>query len=477
MGKPGRSTAVYYAIPCLCVTLALLILAFQAGPETLMWSHHLQSLAASPLATSLTFSLASSTQGKPCPNDMGAHRSIQGSTNSSDRSATSATEMSAAVNLAQFNQKPEPRTTKASCPPTQKPVIKVKEPWYVKGRHWHPPPQFPRCTMDACFNYTRCENSEELMIYTYNKPALPVRYFQRINESKYNTNDPDRACLFFVFLDTPGLYRAPTHPNKLPFWQGGLNHVLITFGDKWNNKGPAPESIGYASAMASVLHETTYRPGFDVSIPLHAKTHFSKVQTTKPFNRKYFLTFRGLRYLEREGTLRSHTDFLRMHNGKDVVVVTSCRHPNHKMLRLKNATIDAECNEDEALMDSYSFGDLMNTTFGLTPAGRQSSSYRFAEMLSAGAVPVLIADNYVKPFDTLVQWHKCIVQFPSTEMHRILKSLRAMKREEVERRQKYCLEVYNRWFSSDGALLEASIAAQKTRFMGAFPAWPGRDTK
>ncbi|KAH7433069.1 hypothetical protein KP509_07G053500 [Ceratopteris richardii] len=223
--------------------------------------------------------------------------------------------------------------------------------------------------------------------------------------------------------------------------------------------------------MATVMHETLYRPGFDVSIPLPAKRHFSNLRHLGPFQRKYLMTFRGLRYLENDGTLRSSSDFRGMHNGADIVVVTSCRHVGNGRVRKENATIDEECKRDEAIHKSYKFDDLMNSTFGLAPAGRQPSSYRFAEILSAGGVPVLVVDNYVKPFETLIQWHRCALQFPSSEMHRIVKTIRAMKPAEVKRRQRYCLHVYERWFSSDEALLQASIASQKTRFMGAFPSW------
>eukprot|EP00250_Pteridium_aquilinum_P028152 c36666_g1_i1 orf=61-1662(+) len=523
--KQGRSTSLY-ALPCLCLLLGLLILVFQAGPLSLMWTHHLQNLAASPLVSTLPFSISNYTrrpedgawraayppsqplleiEAGPCTcslrtidlfnpnlvfppnminctcpanNATGSSFDMESrfieSTNPSFGNASSESSLMDGTGPHECANNTEPKTViiKESCPPPKQ-VIQVKDPWYVKGRSWHPPPRFPRCTMDACFNYTKCYNSEELLIYTYNQPAVPAKFFKGINESKHNTNDPNKACLFFVFMDTPGPYRSTLHPSKLPYWEGGLNHVLITFGDKWLNKGPIPESIGYASAMATVMHESLYRPGFDVSIPLPAKRHFAKVRATKPFDRKYLMTFRGLRYLRNDGVLRSDAEFRGMHNGRDIIVVTSCRHPNHKDLRQKNATLDKECRNDEALHDKYDFTDLMNATFGLAPAGRQPSSYRFAEILSAGTVPVLIADNYVKPFDTLVQWQRCILQFPSTQIHLIEKSVRAMKREEVERRQKYCLQVYSRWFAGDEALMQASIEAQKVRFNGVFTAWPG----
>ncbi len=348
-------------------------------------------------------------------------------------------------------------------------------PWYAQGKAWHYPATLPRCSMDACFNYSRCENNaaadHDLLIYSYDSPSSPVRYFSRINESKWHTNDPQAACIFFVFVDTT--YPWPPHPSSLPHWNGGLNHVIISFADKWTQWGPHTDATGFASIMASDIHETTYRAGFDISIPLPGKHHFRELQELKPLEeRKYFAAFRGLRYLgfdngSEEAIFRSFDSFRNMHNGKDVIVATSCNHATNNMKREKDPILGIHCDEDDALHANYSFTDLMNTTFGLVPAGVSPSSYRFIEVLSAGAIPVLIADNYVKPFDTLIHWHRCLIQFPTSQMHRILPVLRALTKDELVRRQRNCLRIYDGFLRDDDALLQSAIHALKARFLGA----------
>ncbi|XP_073389408.1 uncharacterized protein [Physcomitrium patens] len=375
-------------------------------------------------------------------------------------------------------------TDRAVCPPAEtvvvekeiiKEVVKKEEcrnnggPWYAEGKTWHYPARFPLCSMDVCFNYTKCDSSENLLIFTYNLPSPPKRYFSRINESKYYTNDPAKACLFLVFLD--GDTPWPPHPSTLPYWNGGQNHVLVIFADKWHQKGPHQASIGNASVMASDTHETTYRPGFDVSVPLPGRLHVREFQSLKPLERKYLATFRGLRYLglKGEGVFRSLDAFRGMHNGNDVIVATSCEHAISKMIREKEPALGVHCDEDLLIHKNFTFHDLMNTTFGLVPAGVQPASYRFIEVLSAGAIPVLIADNYVKPFDTLILWYKCLLQFPTTEMHRIVGTLRAMKPEEIQTRQENCLAIYNKYLKDDETLLQTSIQALKIRFLGTIP--------
>lgn len=342
-------------------------------------------------------------------------------------------------------------------------------PWYAEDRVWHYPAGFPLCSMDVCFNYSKCENMDELKVFTYDLPSPPIRNFYQIKESKYWTDDPEKACLLFVFIDTSSPW--PKRPRDLPYWNGGLNHVLITFGDRWERKGPAADSIGNASIMATISYETTHRPGFDISIPLPGKVDCSQFQSTSILQRKYFATFRGTRYLgeKGEGVFRSHASFRGLHNGKDVVVATTCRHRTNDLARKEHPEIGQNCDEDDEVHRRYDFFDLMNTTFALVPAGRQPNSFRFIEVLSAGSIPVLIADNYVKPFDTMIRWHDCLLQFPTSQMHRIIPTLRAMKNETIIERQRHCLRFWNEFLKDDNTLQESAMRALKERFLGVFP--------
>ena len=365
-----------------------------------------------------------------------------------------------------------------SCPPTVHTVQTVEVakacpnvPWYPEGKEWHFPPKFPLCSMDTCFNYSKCDNMMEPLVYTYELPSPPLRFFERIKESKYWTGDSAKACLFFVFLDTE--YPWPVWPKDLPHWNGGLNHVLITFADRWESRGPPADSIGNASIMGSIVYQTINRAGFDISIPLPGKAHLTNLQAVQALQRKYFTTFRGTRYLgERgDGVFRSFDSFRGMHNGEDVVVATSCKQGTNDLIRKERPHLGVNCDEDEKLYAKYDFYDLMNTTFGLVPAGRQPNSFRFIEVLSAGCIPVLIADNYVKPFDTLIHWHQCVLHFPTSQMHRIIPALRALRPDDIVKRQHNCLRFYNAFLKNDDALLDAAMRALKERFMGVIPSF------
>ncbi|CAM9918875.1 unnamed protein product, partial [Hapterophycus canaliculatus] len=85
--------------------------------------------------------------------------------------------------------------------------------------------------------------------------------------------------------------------------------------------------------------------------------------------------------------------------------------------------------------DQVSFDDLMNTTFALLPAGRSPATYRLGEALSAGAIPVFVHQDYVKPFPGLIPWSEFSFSFPAEEAPRILDTLRAVTEKELVQMQ------------------------------------------
>lgn len=54
--------------------------------------------------------------------------------------------------------------------------------------------------------------------------------------------------------------------------------------------------------------------------------------------------------------------------------------------------------------NAHDFGSLMNTTFGLIPAGRSPSTFRLGEVMGAGTIPVMVARDVVLPFREQLDW-------------------------------------------------------------------------
>jgi glucuronyl/N-acetylglucosaminyl transferase EXT1 len=387
---------------------------------------------------------------------------------------------------------------------------------------WRAPDRVPQCSMDSCFNYSRCDDMEELLVYHYEAANSPSWLFKdALKRSRYYTTDPEKACLFLVTVDRR-LEDYGSALKSLPHWNNGLNHIIVSIADNWvkSKTVAGSDSIEMASTMTSITHQTTYRSGFDISAPVPQRKFYSGLQTLKALDRKYFLTFKGTRYLQDSGAggFRSNPVLRRMHNGDDIIVATTCKQvfkkqniltfrflfgilisgsmlkPNSSQLvslpfvilmsflslmfcvqaTVNSASpglpeVKAECEKDQSIYNHYKFDDLMNSTFGLIPAGRGPSSYRLLEVLSAGSIPVVISDNFVLPFDSLIEWRRCLFVFPTSQTQRTVPTLRSLNKEEIESRQDYCRFIYREFFMDDAKVVVTTAMALKARFFGVLP--------
>lgn len=62
------------------------------------------------------------------------------------------------------------------------------------------------------------------------------------------------------------------------------------------------------------------------------------------------------------------------------------------------------CEDLKETYGDHDYASLMNTTFGLVPAGRSPATYRLAEVMGAGAIPVIVARDFVPPFREQIDW-------------------------------------------------------------------------
>lgn len=94
------------------------------------------------------------------------------------------------------------------------------------------------------------------------------------------------------------------------------------------------------------------------------------------------------------------------------------------------------CDELEARFGDHEYGSLMNTTFGLVPAGRSPGTYRLGEVMSAGAIPVFVARDIVRPFREQVDWPSFSFVFAPDEVGpAMVRTLRAVPREALREMQ------------------------------------------
>jgi len=96
----------------------------------------------------------------------------------------------------------------------------------------------------------------------------------------------------------------------------------------------------------------------------------------------------------------------------------------------------AFCRRLQPAYKEYDYQSLMNTTFGLVPAGRSPATYRLVEAMGAGAIPVVVARDFVLPFREQLDWPSFSFSFaPDQVGPELVRTLRAIPQMQLEEMQ------------------------------------------
>jgi hypothetical protein len=68
--------------------------------------------------------------------------------------------------------------------------------------------------------------------------------------------------------------------------------------------------------------------------------------------------------------------------------------------------------------------------------------------MARGAIPVILSDGWVLPFDRLVNWPSCSISFHHEAVHRIPETLRAFAPGEIIRLQANGRDIYAKVFAN-----------------------------
>ncbi|XP_035170437.1 exostosin-1c-like [Oxyura jamaicensis] len=224
-----------------------------------------------------------------------------------------------------------------------------------------------RCRMETCFDLGRCQR-HGFKVFAYPRErGEPVsesygKILASIERSRYYTPRPEEACLFVLGIDTLDRDRLSGHyvpgvDEKIrgfPLWNGGRNHLVFnlyagTWPDYTEELG---FDVGQAMLAKASFYAESFRPGFDVSIPLFPRDHPQRGgqrgrlrRGAVPPKKKYLLAFKGKRYLTGIGS-GTRNALHHIHNGHDIVSLTTCKHgkdwEKHKDTRCDKDNVDYE---------------------------------------------------------------------------------------------------------------------------------------
>ena len=141
----------------------------------------------------------------------------------------------------------------------------------------------------------------------------------------------------------------------------------------------------------------------------------------------------GSVYLSGHGSEERYS-ILPLHDEANGVIMSMNCSPLHgKHLLPENL---AFCRRLQQGSGGYDYRSLMNTTFGLVPAGRSPATYRLAEVMGAGAIPVVVARDVVLPFREQFDWPSFSLSFaPDQVGSELIRTLRAISPTQLKEMQ------------------------------------------
>ena len=289
------------------------------------------------------------------------------------------------------------------------------------------------CSPQRCMR--RCAADEPLSIYFYDdslltKDELDSEDYMSVRNAllPFRTTDASKACLFFPPVNTlcthnrcePPYVLADARLLRLPYWRGGENHILVGITDFDTRQGTPNKAINVRSNALTF----GFRTGFDVSVALLPQLppdllelDQAKARTVR--QRSLTIAFRGSSFLAQERKLLEPALVHQFPEGTVSVFLSDC----HGCW---------SSNDQQTLHDQ-----LLDTVFGLAPAGYGAHSYRLLEVMARGAIPVIIADDFVLPLDALVPWTSFSVQISWAaldDLPALLKSISDAEREKMRLR-------------------------------------------
>ncbi|CBJ32606.1 Glycosyltransferase, family GT47 [Ectocarpus siliculosus] len=251
------------------------------------------------------------------------------------------------------------------------------------------------------------------------------------------------ACLFLHV--NKRLDHVPC-PAEKPLWNGGKNHVMVDLTDRARDKKPW---IAGSAAMdaSSNMRSCFYRSGYDFAVPLRHQRGFGNLTDLAPWHRDYFLTMKGNLYLSGVG-YDERMSIVPLHSEPEGVIMgLNCFEMHDEHLLPENEEFCLALNETAS---RHEFKDLMNTTFGLVPAGRQPATYRLAEVMSAGAIPVFVSRDMVRPLPERVDWPTFSFSFPPEEVGpAMMDTLRSVAPAELLEMQRKSVQAFYEIFGEE----------------------------
>ena len=264
-----------------------------------------------------------------------------------------------------------------------------------------------------------------------------------IKESSYYTSDMDKACIIVPPLDLLNQRRVNSKHagqilSSLPSWQkfGGKNHLIFNMmpGQYPDFNTSLDVRTGKAVLAGGGFSAGSYRPGYDVSIPVFNLLTQSSVSEKNigKSTKKWFLLSSQANYNSLYRSILENMADLK----DDVLVLNRCLKDDQMYLRCHGRIV-------------FKYPQIMqSSTFCLVIRGMRLGQSSLLDALMMGCIPVIAADNYVLPFSEVIDWQRAAVIIREEQLSKVYEILTSYTPQEITDMRKQVKHLWTNYFSS-----------------------------
>ncbi|XP_071816775.1 exostosin-2-like [Apostichopus japonicus] len=318
------------------------------------------------------------------------------------------------------------------------------------------------CNYYTCFDVYRCSyETNRISLYVYpmkkylHESGQPIlqqisrEYYDiltAISESEFFTSDPDKACIFVPPLDllnqnTLKEEKVGQILAQLPRWNGGSNHLLFNM-----LPGTAPDfntvlqvPFGKAMIAGGGFSSWTYRPGYDVSIPVYnpALTDLDLPDQPDNYERPY---------LAISAQVGIHKEY------RDQLNALSSKHKTILVLDRCEISHEGDSPPSDHLCvgtDQKQYPHILkDARFCIVLRRARLGQQALMDSLFSGCIPVVLIDGYVLPFSDVLDWRRAAVLVREQDLlalPNILEKISPARAHEMRRQGQF---FWNKYFKS-----------------------------
>ncbi|KAG5067825.1 hypothetical protein JHK85_000202 [Glycine max] len=250
------------------------------------------------------------------------------------------------------------------------------------------------------------------------KYASEGYFFQNIRESRFCTENPDEAHLFFIPISCHKMRgKGTSYENmtiivqnyveslisKYPYWNRtlGADHFFVTCHDVGVRATEGLEFLVKNSirAVCSPSYDVGFIPHKDVALP----------QVLQPFALPA-----GGNDIENRTTL----GFWAGHRNSKIRVILARVWENDTELDISNNRISRATGHLVYQKRFY------RSKFCICPGGSQVNSARIADSIHYGCIPVILSNYYDLPFNDILDWNKFAVVLKESDVYQLKQILK-----------------------------------------------------